>query len=246
MVGDFSPQTPLSTPRHCERSEAIHDFQPHGLPRFARSDESKQLAPILVLAWGNLSRGDDALGPLCMAALRAQLPDASRVSQISGTQHTNLEPSSRAQRGDPCSPEVMGCRATLAMTADSWKDQIEFLEDYQLQIEHVLDLVGRQHVLFIDASLSCPAPFEVTPLQPAQDASFTTHALSPQTLLQIYQDMQGEPPPPCTLLAIRGEAFELGEPPSKTALANLEHALAWVHDWLYDAKKSKNPNLGLK
>jgi hypothetical protein len=39
------------------------------------------------------------------------------------------------------------------------------------------------------------------------------------------------------LLAIRGEAFELGEPPSPAALANLEHALAWAHDWLYDAKK---------
>ncbi|MBE0474823.1 MAG: hypothetical protein IBX54_11655 [Rhodoferax sp.] len=25
--------------RHCERSEAIHDFQQHGLPRYARSDE---------------------------------------------------------------------------------------------------------------------------------------------------------------------------------------------------------------
>jgi hydrogenase maturation protease len=151
-------------------------------------------SPLLVLAWGNLSRGDDALGPLCLAALREQLPDGLQ-------------------------------------------DQVEFLEDYQLQIEHALDLVGRERVLFIDASLSCAAPFEVTQLQAAQDASFTTHALSPQALLQVYQDMQVEPPPPCTLLAIRGEAFELGEPPSPAALANLEHALAWAHDWLYDAKK---------
>lgn len=145
--------------------------------------------PLLVLAWGNLSRGDDALGPLCLAALREQLPD-------------NLQ------------------------------GQVEFLEDYQLQIEHALDLIGRQRVLFIDASLSCAAPFEVTGLQPAQDASFTTHALSPQALLQVYQDVQGEPPPPCTLLAIRGEHFELGEPPGPAALANLAHALSWAHDWL--------------
>lgn len=147
---------------------------------------------LLVLAWGNLSRGDDALGPLCLAALRQQLPS-------------------------------------------SLHDQIEFLEDYQLQIEHALDLVDRQRVLFIDASLSCPAPFEVTRLQPAQDASFTTHALSPQALLQVYQDMQGEPPPPCTLLAIRGEAFELGEPPSPVALAHLKHAVTWASQWLQSA-----------
>lgn len=149
-------------------------------------------ARVLVLAWGNLSRGDDALGPLCLAALREQLPD-------------------------------------------SLKDQVEFLEDYQLQVEHALDLVGRQRVLFIDASLSGPAPFEVTQLQPAQDASFTTHALSPQALLQVYQDMQGEPPPPCTLLAIRGEAFELGEPPYPAALAHLKRAVTWASQWLQSA-----------
>jgi len=163
MVGDFS---------HCERS-----------------DESKQTAPILVLTWGNLSRGDDALGPLCLAALREQLPG-------------------------------------------SLQHQVAFLEDYQLQIEHALDLIGRQRVLLIDASLSCAAPFEVAALRAARDASFTTHALSPQALLQVFQDLQGKPPPPCTLLAIRGEAFELGELPSAAALANLARALAWASQWL--------------
>ncbi len=149
-------------------------------------------APTLVLAWGNLSRGDDALGPLCLAALREQLPDGLQ-------------------------------------------NQVEFLEDYQLQIEHALDLIGRQRVLFIDASLNCPAPFEVTGLQAGQDTSFTTHALSPQALLQVYQDMQGVAPPPCTLLAIRGEKFELGEPPSPAALAHLEGAVAWASHWLQSA-----------
>ena len=184
--------TPPSDLRHCERSEAIHDFRGHGLPRCARSDGPKQPPPLLLLGWGNLSRGDDALGPLCVAALREHLPE-------------NLQ------------------------------DQVEFLDDYQLQIEHALDLMGRQRVLLIDASLSCSAPFQVTPLQPAQDASLTTHALSPQTLLQIYQDMQGEPPPPCTLLAIRGEKFELGEPPSPAALAHLKRAVAWASQWLQSA-----------
>ena len=111
--------------------------------------------------------------------------------------------------------------------------QVEFLEDYQLQIEHALDLVGRQRVLLIDASLNCAAPFEVTEIKPAQDASFTTHALSPQALLQVFQEVQGEPPPPCTLLAIRGEAFELGEPPGASALAHLHGALQWARRWLH-------------
>lgn len=145
------------------------------------------VAPFLVFGWGNLSRGDDALGPLFIERLRAVLaPDAS----------------------------------------------VELLDDYQLQIEHALDLAGRQQVLFVDASLRCIAPFEVTPVLPAPDASFTTHVLSPQALLQVFCDVQGEVPPTCTLLAIRGEHFGLGEPPGQAALAHLDAALRWAGSWL--------------
>jgi hydrogenase maturation protease len=140
----------------------------------------------LVFGWGNLSRGDDALGPLFVERLRSR--------------------------------------------AD-----VDCLDDYQLQIEHALDLVGRERVLFVDASLNCRAPFEVTRLSAEQDASFTTHAMSPQALMQVYCDLHGEAPPPCMLLAIRGEHFELGEAPSPAALAHLESALQWAEDWLTEA-----------
>ena len=110
--------------------------------------------------------------------------------------------------------------------------QIDFLDDYQLQIEHALDLAGRQRVLFVDASLNCAAPFEVTPLQPLQDASFTTHAMSPQALMQVFSSLHGQTPPPCTLLAIRGTQFELGEPPGADALAHLAAALHWAEGWI--------------
>ncbi len=146
-------------------------------------------APILVLGWGNLSRGDDALGPLCVAALHDSLP-ASMGSLV------------------------------------------EFLDDHQLNLEHALDLTGRTRVLLIDASLTCRPPFEVTLLQPEQDDSFTTHTLSPQALLHIYQNLHDMPPPHCTLLAIRGSAFELGTPPGSAALDHLDSALQWARAWL--------------
>ncbi|MEI8170600.1 MAG: hydrogenase maturation protease [Rhodoferax sp.] len=155
------------------------------------------VAPVLVFGWGNLSRGDDALGPLCLEHLRD------------------------------------------ALAADS---QVECLDDYQLQIEHALDLVGRQRVLFIDASLTCQTPFEVTLLEAAQDASFTTHAMSPQAVMQVFCTMRGESPPPCTLLAIRGERFELGEPPSADALANLAAAQKWALDWLRAPQVQRTPD----
>ena len=65
-----------------------------------------------------------------------------------------------------------------------------------------------------------------------QDASFTTHALSPQALMQVFVDLHGMPPPPCTQLAIRGERFELGESPGVAAMANLDAACRWAATWL--------------
>lgn len=142
-------------------------------------------APLLVFAWGNASRGDDALGPLFAERMRALAPDG-----------------------------------------------VDCLDDYQLQPEHALDLVGRERVLFVDASLTCTAPFEATQLSPRRDASFSSHAMSPQALLQAYLDVRGEAPPPATLLAIRGECFELGEAPGVAALANLSAALDWALRWV--------------
>ena len=112
------------------------------------------------------------------------------------------------------------------------RDRVELLTDFQLQVEHALDLAGRQRVLFIDASLSCTPPFEVTALQPARDASFTTHAMSPQAVMQVFRGLYGREPPACTLLAIRGERFELGDPPTDVALSNLALASAWVRRWM--------------
>lgn len=109
---------------------------------------------------------------------------------------------------------------------------VECLDDYQLQPEHALDLAGRTRVLFVDASLACAAPFEVSALQPGRDASFSSHAMSPAALLQAYVDVHGSAPPPATLLAIRGERFGLGEPMSEAAQAHLEAALSWALGFL--------------
>jgi hydrogenase maturation protease len=106
------------------------------------------------------------------------------------------------------------------------------LTDFQLQVEHALDLQDRQRVLFVDASVDAPAPFAATRIGPVQDASFSTHAMSPQAVLQVYRDLQDQAPPPCWLLAIRAEGFELGDGLSPPAAAHLEAALAWARDWL--------------
>lgn len=108
---------------------------------------------------------------------------------------------------------------------------VECLTDFQLQVEHALDLQGRSRVLFVDASLKAAAPFEAKLIAAEKDASFTTHAMSPQAVLQVYCDLQDEEPPPTWLLAIRGEGFELGEPLSPAAEVHLAAALEWATAW---------------
>jgi hydrogenase maturation protease len=147
-------------------------------------------AETLIFAWGNPSRGDDALGPLF----------AERI-------------------------------ATLAAAHPLW-GAVECLTDFQLQVEHALDLHERKRILFVDASLDAEAPYAVSSITPQRDASFTSHAMTPQAVLQVYVDLEDEAPPPAWLLAIRGEAFELGAPIAPAARENLEVAVAWAAAWL--------------
>jgi hydrogenase maturation protease len=145
---------------------------------------------LLILAVGNPSRGDDALGPLFLEQLAAE----------------------REGRSD-------------------WA-QVALFTDFQLQIEHAVDLENRTLALFVDASISCPAPYQLTRLQPVRDTSYTSHALSPTAVLHVYQQINHIPPPPAFQLAIRGESFELGEPLSAAAKVNLAAAIGFARQLL--------------
>ncbi|MFM8331110.1 MAG: hydrogenase maturation protease [Candidatus Methylumidiphilus sp.] len=105
---------------------------------------------------------------------------------------------------------------------------VECLTDFQLQVEHALDLQGRDLALFIDAHLNCPPPFTFTRLHPAADRSYTTHAMSPSAVLQVFSEIHHHAPPPAFLLSIRGERFELGEGLSDAAAAHLQAAAAFA------------------
>ena len=109
--------------------------------------------------------------------------------------------------------------------------QLACLTDFQLQVEHALDLVGRQRVLFVDAAQDLAQPFSVRPLQPARGAGISSHAIAPEAVLQVHQDLYGEPPA-SNLLAIRARSFDLGEAPTTEAIADLQLALAWAREWL--------------
>ncbi len=105
--------------------------------------------------------------------------------------------------------------------------RLEVVVDFQLQIEHALDLVDQDLALFVDASLSCPPPFVFEELSAAREIAYTTHAMPPTTILRVYHDIQGEPPPPAFLLSLRGESFEFGASLGVRAEQHLAAALEW-------------------
>ena len=110
--------------------------------------------------------------------------------------------------------------------------QVEFIEDFQLQVEHVTDLAGRSAILFVDADMSCEAPFQFSEITAAQDNSYTSHAMTPFALLHTFRQVYGEDAPGSYLLRIRGYGFELGDDLSDEASANLALATDVVRQWL--------------
>ncbi len=119
----------------------------------------------------------------------------------------------------------------LAALHPEW-GAVECLTDFQLQVEHALDLQARRRVLFVDASLDAPTPCSLEPIAAARDASFTTHAMSPQAVLRVFADIEDAVPPPAWLLAIRGERFELGEDLTEAAQQSLKAALQVATNWI--------------
>lgn len=130
-------------------------------------------------------------------------------------------------RGD----DALGPASIEALEAMVLPSAIDLLTEFQLQVEHVLDLARCSQVVFVDASLDCATAFSFEAVEP--DTRMThSHALSPAQLLGAYQRVHDSEPPRAKLLAIRGYEFELGAPLSDTARSNLDAALRFLMSWL--------------
>ena len=143
-------------------------------------------AAVVILACGNPSRGDDALGPHLLDRLQDWLD------------------------------------------AEGMADGFELIVDFQLQIEHALDLVGRSLALFIDAGHGTPAPFSFHETVASDASSHSTHALPPESVLAVFPRISDAAPPPAFVLCVRGEHFELGECLSEAAQAHADAAFEFL------------------
>ena len=135
-------------------------------------------------------------------------------------------------RGDDALGPALIERLDAALRGHPEWGDVALLTDFQLQPEHALDLEARSRVLFVDASVSCAAPFAFERLQPSRDFSYTTHAMKPSALLAVFRQVTGQEPPPAWLLTVRGLSFELGEPLSPEARSHLEAAFGLIEGLL--------------
>ncbi|NWF38096.1 hydrogenase maturation protease [Mariprofundus sp. NF] len=126
-------------------------------------------------------------------------------------------------RGDDAlGPELVESIQALGLA------DIECQHDMQLQVEYVTDLQGRELILFADADASCPGPFHFSEISAEKDDSYTSHAMTPHSVLYAYNKVFGTDAPPAFLLRIRGYRFELGESLSEEASANLDAATSFA------------------
>jgi len=128
-------------------------------------------------------------------------------------------------RGDDAIGPVICGRLAKWLENEGLAERVELIEDFQLNIEHALDLQGRELALFIDAGDNTPAPFVFEQIHPSTATSHTTHALPPQAVLQVYRQMEGREPPPSFALCVRGEGFELGADMTPAAQGGIAAAM---------------------
>lgn len=128
-------------------------------------------------------------------------------------------------RGDDAiGPELLG-RLAAWLDKEGLTERVELIEDFQLNIEHALDLGGRELALFIDAGENTPAPYVFGRISPSAIPCHSTHALPPQAVLQVYRQTEGLEPPPSFVLCVRGERFDLGEGLTREALGGVNKAM---------------------
>lgn len=179
-------------------------------------------APILVLAVGNPSRGDDAFGPLLAQQLQTWLD-----TQAADVQHA-IELITDQQLVVEHALDLQGRERVLFVDAAARHDAPVALEAVsKTATASAPSGRPRGHTLG-----QGPAPHnQCAPREPAVNS----HSCTPSNLLALFQSLLNEPPPRADLLTLKGHGFELGAPLSDAAQALLPQAWQLLQGWLNQA-----------
>lgn len=102
--------------------------------------------------------------------------------------------------------------------------------DYQLTLEDSAEAARHDVVIFADAAVSGPEPFEFRKIEPGGEMSFSSHDCDPPAVLSLTRRLFGAKTDGY-VLAIRGYEFnEFGERLSARAVENLRRATDFMAD----------------
>jgi hydrogenase maturation protease len=125
-----------------------------------------------------------------------------------------------------------GLGVALADQLEAWaltarRPWLTFDRNYQLNAEDALEASHHDIVVFLDASQDHGEPFRFAAIQSSPRVSFSTHSMSPESVLALCRDLCGAEPAG-RLLTIRGYSWEPNEAMTAGAHRNLEAARAWL------------------
>lgn len=124
----------------------------------------------------------------------------------------------------------LGPAAAAAIEARAWPG-VTTSDNYQLVIEDTLAIAEHDVVWFVDAARDGRVPYQVRPLSPVFNASFTSHLVKPGALLAMAKQYYGQSPD-AYLLGIRGYEFGFCEGLTPMAQVNLNRAVTLLEAWI--------------
>ncbi|MBN1962503.1 MAG: hydrogenase maturation protease [Deltaproteobacteria bacterium] len=101
-----------------------------------------------------------------------------------------------------------------------------FEQNYQLNAEDALLISKFDIVIFVDASLRVEN-YSITPLTPALEIGFTTHAMNPASVVALCKELYGVLPQ-CYLFELHGCEWEMHEGISIEGQKIFKDALAFI------------------
>jgi hydrogenase maturation protease len=108
-------------------------------------------------------------------------------------------------------------------------------KNYQLNVEDALLVAEHDMVVFVDASTNDIDGFRFSVLHPESVVFFTTHAMSPGSVLALCDQLY-EKKPPAYLLEIKGLSWNMHEGISREAQPNLNAASCFLKSILLSAQ----------
>ena len=108
---------------------------------------------------------------------------------------------------------------------------LTFDSNYQLNAEDALTAAGHDIVVFVDASRNQDEGVLFRAIGPSRAVTFSTHAMTPESVLALCGDLYGARPA-ARLLTVRGYEWEPNGPMSAAALENVAAARAVLTSFL--------------